>query len=355
MQNETGANDGLDLKVQPIPAASRKNLDGSPPHILSHPDWFIWCSSVLKEPDGSYHMFSVRWPKWIGFYAWLTHSEVVHAVAEKPEGPYSDVGVAIPPVGEGRGDWFTAHNAKIKFFDGRYYLYFIQTRGDSFADDPEGLRLEMAQTGGSHELWKAEARPNQRTFVAVADSIDGPWKVHPDPIVQPAKTITTITVNPAVCRGPNGTYFMIVKGDKPNATGFIRNQALATAGSPVGPWTIHDEPVIDYIDTEDVSMWYDQTRNRFYAVFHVPATHAPPVGFIGMITSSDGIHWEKASRYCLLEKRIPLDDGTLWTPGRMERPFVLTNDRGQPEMLYVACKEGNSTCVVALALDAGAS
>ena len=336
--------DDLRMRIIPLPASSRPSLEDmrSRPHILVEPDGFVWCPSVLQGDDGTYHMFYSRWPRAIGFDAWLTHSEIVHAVADRPEGPYRMRAVALTPAGPDRGDWFTAHNPKIKKFEGRYYLYFIQTRGDSFRGEGERKRVEMARAGGHHPLWRTEARPNQRVFVASSDSLDGPWTVSSEPIVEPSRSITTLAVNPAICRGPEGSYFMIVKGDRPGGTG-QRNQAIATAPRPEGPWKIRDQPVIGDLDTEDISMWYDSVRQRFYAVFHAHA-------FIGMMTSTDGLAWEKAAQYRLTPRVIPFDDGTSWTPDRMERPFVLTDGRGTPRMLYVACKKGRMTANIALAL-----
>lgn len=137
---------------------------------------------------------------------------------------------------------------------------------------------------------------------------------------------------------------MIVKGDKPGETRFIRNQALATAPAPEGPWTIQDKPVIDYLDTEDAALWYDKTRRRFFAVFHAHT-------FIGMITSDNGYDWRKAEQFELTPKRVAFDNGTAWEPERMERPFVLTDQAGNPRMLYVACKKGDHSYNIALPLD----
>ena len=50
--------------------------------------YYNWCNSIIKDDDGTYHLFYSRWPKSIGFYSWLTHSEIAHATASKPEGPY---------------------------------------------------------------------------------------------------------------------------------------------------------------------------------------------------------------------------------------------------------------------------
>lgn len=339
------AEDDLQLEVLPLPAESKAALSDlqSRPYIANSEDWFLWCPSVIRMPDGKYHLFHSRWPKRIGFLSWLTHSEIVHAVSDQPQGPYQELEVAIPASGTDRDGWFTAHNPKIKRFEDRFYIYFIQTRGDSFEQDAEKKRLAMARAGYRHHLWKTEARPNQRIFFAESDSLDGPWNISDGPIIEPAKTITTLTVNPAVCRRPDGSYLMIVKGDKPNVKGFIRNQALATAPDPQGPWSIRDEPVIDYLDTEDCSVWYDQTRERYYAAFHAH-------GFIGMITSKDGLNWQKASQYKLTPKRIVFDDGSVWRPKRMERPFVLTDESGVPQFLFVACRKGGMSAIIALPL-----
>lgn len=340
------APDTLRLNIGPLPAESKATFEDlqSRPYITAYRESYTWCPSVHKGADGKYHMFHTRWPKSIGFLSWLTHSEIVHAIADQPEGPFAEVAVAIPPTGEDRGGWFTAHNSKIKRFGDTYYLFFCQTRGDSFVEDGEAKRVQMAKTGYRHPLWVKEARPNQRTFVASSKSLDGPWRISKEPIIHPAKTITTLTVNPAVCQGPDETYFMIIKGDKPGGRG-ARNQALATAPNPEGPWTIQHQPVIDNLDTEDTSMWYDQTRKRFYAVFHAHT-------FIGMMTSMDGLNWEKAAQYKLSPKRIPFDDGTTWEPQRMERPFVLTDGLGRPQLLFVACKKGNTAVNIALPLSA---
>ena len=52
------------------------------------PDYWVWGSSVTKGEDGKYHMFASRWLKRLGFGKWVTNSEVVHAVADTPAGPY---------------------------------------------------------------------------------------------------------------------------------------------------------------------------------------------------------------------------------------------------------------------------
>jgi len=140
---------------------------------------------------------------------------------------------------------------------------------------------------------------------------------------------------------------MIVKGDKPGTTQFIRNQAVATSPKPEGPWTIADKPAIDYLDTEDVSLWYDARRGRYYAVFH---TGKGSIGFIGLITSEDGLNWSKAAQFNLTPKLIRFDDGTSFKPTMMERPYVLRGEDGEPTHLLVGVGRPGGTSIVILPL-----
>lgn len=302
-------------------------------NIFKTEDYFNWGGSILKGPDGKFHLFYSRWSKEHSFFGWLTNSEIAHAVADHPAGPWQYQATALVGAGKGNWDAITAHNPKIKFFDGKYYLYYISTNLGN--EDYDGARLaEISKVGYSHPDWKT-LRTNQRTGVAVANSLDGPWKRLEHPLIEPSGPITTLTVNPAIDRGADGRYYLIVKGDKPNETRFIRNQAIAVSDSPTGPFEMQEQPVIDYLDTEDVSMWYDAERKQFYGVFHAHT-------FIGMINSPDGIHWKKATEYALTPKQILLANGDTLLPDRMERPFVY-QEHGMPQVLSVAVKKGNDS------------
>ena len=319
--------------VEPLPASSYGAIESMLPkeNIFGDSKWFNWGASVITGDDGKYHMFYSRWPRKYSFYSWLTHSEIAHAVADKPQGPYKYVETAITCKGDSNWDKFTAHNPKIKKFNGKYYLYYIGT----YAELSEEELIETAKTGYSHKNWKP-LRENQRTGVAVSDSLSGPWKRSKKPIIEPAGPITTLTVNPAVTQGPDGTYFMIIKGDKPGTTKFVRNQALATSDKPDGPFKIHPKPVIDTFDTEDASMWYDKNNKKFYAVYHAH-TH------IGLIESADGYNWKKATPNILANKTILFTDGKTFKPDRMERPFVMLDENGIPSFLFVSAKKGSNT------------
>ena len=313
-------------------------------NIFKTEGYYNWGTSIIKGKDGKYHLFYSRWKKEYGFYGWLTHSEVAHAISKSPSGPWKYVGTALKGAHNNRWDAITAHNPKIKYFDGKYYLYYIATNlGDKSFTEEE--LIETARVGYSHPNWKI-LRPNQRTGVAVSNSINGPWERMDNPLIEPSGPITTLTVNPAIDKGKDGNYYLIVKGDKPNETRFIRNQAVAISKSPLGPFKIQERPVIDYIDTEDMSVWYDDNRQRFYGVFHAQ-------GFIGMVTSEDGINWEKSNEYVLMPKQVKMADGSILVPDRLERPFIY-HENGEPKVLSLAVKKGDASYSIFIPIEKAA-
>ena len=305
-------------------------------NIFKTEEYYNWCSSILKGDDGKYHLFYSRWNKKYKFTGWLTHSEVAHAVSDNPAGPWKYKETVLKGRGPGHWDAITVHNPKIKFFEGKYYLYYCSTNlgGNDYT---EKELIETAHTGYSHPNWKI-LRPNQRTGVAIAESLEGPWKRMDHPLIEPSGPITTLTVNPAIDRGKDGRYYLVVKGDKPNETKFIRNQAVAISNSPDGPFKMQSKPVIDYLDTEDMSIWYDKKRDYFYGVFHAHT-------FIGMVSSHDGINWQKAAEYRVMPKLLRLKNGSEIKPDRLERPFVYAED-GDPAVISLAVKKGDESYIV---------
>ena len=302
-------------------------------NIFKTKSYYNWGSSIIKDKRGKYHLFYSRWKKEYGFLGWLTHSEIAHATSISPLGPWKFKETVIK--GREVDNWnaITAHNPKIKYFNDKYYLYYISTHMGDISITNEEL-IATAHTGYSHKNWKI-LRENQRTFVAVSSSLKGPWVRTDSTLIEPSGPITTLTVNPAVTKGKDAKYYLVVKGDKPNEERFIRNQAVAISDRPDGPFEMQQKPVIDYLDTEDMSIWFDTSRDRFYGVFH---TH----GFIGMVTSEDGVIWKQANEYVLMSKEIMMKDGSTLIPDRLERPFIYS-ENGKPKVLSLAAKKGDDS------------
>jgi len=303
--------------------------------------YYNWGGSIIKGDDGNYHLFYSRWKREYTFAGWLTFSEIAHAVSNKPTGPWRYHETVLQGSGKGNWDEITAHNPKIKYFEGKYYLYYIAT---NFAGKDYTNQTLMATNGKSlADENRRLLRENQRTGVAISNSLHGPWRRLDHPIIEPSGPIVTLTVNPAITKGTDNHYYLIVKGDKPNETKFIRNQSIAIATTPIGPFKMQPNPVIGNLDTEDVSMWYDEKQSKFYAVFHAHT-------FIGLMTSTDGLNWEKAKHYNITNKKVLLEDSTFLSPDRMERPFVYV-ENGRPMVLCLAVKKGDDSYTISIPLE----
>ncbi|MBI0397647.1 glycoside hydrolase family protein [Cyclobacterium marinum] len=297
--------------------------------------FYNWGGSIIKGEDGLYHLFYSRWQ--MDFSAWLTFSEIAHATSSSSNGPWEYRETVLKGRGKGYWDAITAHNPKIKYFDGKYYLYYIATNlGEMEYSDNDLIATHGKSLDQS--LIRKTLRENQRTGVAVSSSLDGPWERLDQPIIQPSGPITTLTVNPAIAKGKDNHFYLIVKGDKPDEERFIRNQAIAISDSPVGPFQMQPNPVIDYQDTEDMSLYYDSENQKFYGVFHAHE-------YIGLVYSNDGINWKKPSNFKVFNKEIPLANGDLIRPDRMERPFVYF-ENNQPKTLCLAVKKGEQSYTV---------
>lgn len=321
--------DDLDLSKMIQPADSS--------FFVKDVEYYNWCNSVIKGEDGLYHLFFSRWPKKIGFYSWLTHSEIAHATAINPYGPYKNAKTILKSRSN-NWDKITMHNVQVNKFGDKYYMYYISTNSDTVKLNDDDLQ-EIGSTGYSHRYWSL-LRSNQRTGVAVATDLNGCWKRMDSCLIQPSKPIYTVAVNPSVCKGKDGRYYMIIKGDNSTSSNRHLIQAVGISDNPLGPFILEKEPAFSDIPTEDVCIWFDKERNRFYAIFH-----AHGGDFIGLITSENGINWKKANNYIVCKKEVPLNDGTVLKVDRMERPYIYLED-GKPKMLSFGVKKGNDAFIV---------
>lgn len=306
-------------------------------NIFRDSTFYHWCSSVIKGEDGKYHLFYSRWKRTYTFYAWLTHSTIAHAVADHPAGPYHYQNTVLDFEKDvyRKGDMITAHNPKIKYFEGKYYLYFCSTSLDRDISNEE--LIETARGGYSHKNWQP-LRVNQRTFVASSESLNGEFSIDEKPLLEPDGPIETLVVNPAIVQGVDKRYYLIVKGDKPGSTKFERNQAVAVSNYPDRGFVLQDKPVIQDWDTEDMSLWCDQKNSVYYACFHAHT-------YIGMMVSSNGLDWKKALDFKIMKKEIPLYGGGCILPDRMERPFVFFENNA-PKVLSLAVKKADDAYIV---------
>lgn len=147
--------------VQPMPLEN----------VMYDSTWNIWCGSVVEGYDGKYHLYYSRWPRESGHESWISHSEIAYAVADKPEGPYRPVNVALGYVDSIRWDGAMAHNPYIIKYDGKYYLYYIGTKGRKLASSerlqPYGTewwtRRNTQRIGVAEPCWSLETTASTDT------------------------------------------------------------------------------------------------------------------------------------------------------------------------------------------------
>ena len=135
----------LVLAAVPAPAA-----DGFPPMGIAPraggfrmDGYWVWCGSVIKDDDGTYHMFASRWPKDITFHpGWMTSSEIVRATATRPEGPYTFQEVVLPARGAQYWDGRSTHNPAITRYKDTYLLYYMGST-HPLDDPPRGTLFPL--------------------------------------------------------------------------------------------------------------------------------------------------------------------------------------------------------------------
>jgi hypothetical protein len=130
--------------------------------ILELEGYYVWCNAPIEGPDGKTHVFFSRWPAEKRMGGWINASEIAHAVADQPEGPYAVRGTVFAPRGPGHWDGTTCHNPHIRKIGDGYALFY------------------MGNSNGKTDT--------KRIGVARADSLDGPWHRPDAPLLEPGPT-----------------------------------------------------------------------------------------------------------------------------------------------------------------------
>jgi predicted GH43/DUF377 family glycosyl hydrolase len=309
--------------IQPAPASAK----------FEDPGYIVWCGSAVKDDAGKYHLFYSRWPEKLGHYAWVTHSEVAHAVSDSPLGPYKFADVSLPVRGKEFWDGLCTHNPTILKFGSKYYLYYMGNTGDGVA---------MRTLNWTH-------RNNQRIGVAVADNPAGPWKRMDQPLIAPTPGFhdALCLANPTVTKRPQGDYLMVYKavadkGRRPFGGPVVH--VVATSDSPTGPFKKHPNPVFtkegDTFAAEDPYIW--RGPDRYWAIvkdFKGGFTQSGPS--LALFESADGIDWKVSAHALVSTLSLKWTDGTTLKLCKLERPQILL-ENGEPVVLScAAAPDGN--------------
>ena len=304
--------------------------------------YYVWDCSVIRS-GGKYHMFSSRWKKEYGFgWNWLFNSEIVHSVADQPEGPYVFQNVVLPRRGREYFDGMSTHNTCIKEYNGKFYLYYMGTTyGGEIPTKAEDIPTVYAE-----ETWN-----RKRIGLAVAEDINGEFVRRDTPLLLPRDCSfwdCTITTNPSVAIMPNGKTYMIYKSR--SAYGKPLKLGIAVADSPDGEFTrLSDQPILDFADEnmhiEDPFIWYDEKKGKFCLITKDDVKN----GAYG-ITGEWGSGFYAESENCqdfvigenpkVYSRTVEWADGRVTTQGNLERPSVLFDENGEPTHIFCASGDG---------------
>ncbi len=311
--------------LRPVPATGR----------FSDPDHHIWCGSMVEDGAGKWHLFYSRWPRSLGFQAWVSHSEIARAESDSPWGPFQPIDIALPARGRSFWDALCTHNPTVHRFGNQFYLYYMGNTGDGIVDP--GLNW-------SH-------RNNQRIGVAVASKPEGPWERRAKPLIAPTPGFADALClsNPSVTRSLDGNYLMVYKaiGDNHELPfGGPVVHVVATSTAPTGPFVKQDRPV--FLKTgvafaaEDPFIWTQ--AGAYWAIVKDMDGHFTGSGrSLALFTSTDGFDWQTAPHSLVAPTQITWENGMIQSLAALERPH-LAFDSGSPIALLCAAqtREGDT-------------
>ncbi|WOO43700.1 glycoside hydrolase family protein [Rubellicoccus peritrichatus] len=290
------------------------------------PGWFVWCGSMVRDPEGLYHLFLCRWPEETNHDGWINRSEVIRAEASSLEEPFTFKEVVMT---RREGDFWDAdnvHNVCVQEYDGRYYMYYTGNCGNG-------------------DYWSH--RNNQRIGVAVADNVRGPWIRPSQPLLKPrpGQWDGLMHANPVTTRMPDGRYLLMFKGVAEGAEiqGSNVRHGVAFSDTPVGPFEIHPDIVFDLegvrFPYEDPGLWVE--NDVIYCLLKTMDGRYSPTGDMGILLfrSVDGINWEPAEPHFVIDRKIQMEDGSQLEFERLERPQIFI-DHDQKRYLLAAVQPG---------------
>ncbi|TRX52227.1 glycosyl hydrolase family 43 [Fulvivirga sp. M361] len=280
----------------------------------------VWGCAPIYDDEGKVHVFFSRWPH---EGHWLKNSEIAHAVADHPEGPYQVTSTVLKGRGTNYWDAHSIHNPSVYRVDDKYVLLYIgndTTKRDTWRD-----RASEANT--------------QRVGMAIADTPYGPWRRSEQPVIDvSADTMAWdgyCTVNPAFVKHPDGDYWIYYRAwDRRNDD--RRKTGVAMAKKLEGPYVKYDRnPVIDFPErggqTEDPYFFY--YNGKFHCLIRDMGNYDWLSGLY--LESEDGLRWGEYQRgHYTGAHYFKVPEGS-----RYERVQVLFKE-GRPEYLFNSIEHG---------------
>ncbi|KAJ9459687.1 hypothetical protein DIPPA_16830 [Diplonema papillatum] len=315
-----------------------------------------WGGSVLRDENGTYHMYSSVMALECGINYWEPNSMVVHATAQAPAGPYVQKSTIELP--------FAHEPNVVRGPNGEYVIYMLLRNPNGFilynctgpniteaTGDGEGVSYGRGATTGD-----CPVPPARSTYMVWSDYPDGPWS---DPVLVlkpwngsmwnncPAE----IDTNLAMAIRADGSAVGIWRKCTNNATGpceagcctFPR---MLTASNWKDPTTYEANsdtvlfPDMKPFGAEDPFVWLDETDpNGIHVIFHDEqgATRSSANG-THAYSPDNGATWVYGSNLAY-NNSVETVGGTTMLYARREHPHLVFNEHGQPVVITNGVQE----------------
>eukprot|EP00929_Paragymnodinium_shiwhaense_P105247 TRINITY_DN70176_c0_g1_i1.p1 TRINITY_DN70176_c0_g1~~TRINITY_DN70176_c0_g1_i1.p1 ORF type:complete len:478 (-),score=33.78 TRINITY_DN70176_c0_g1_i1:145-1578(-) len=353
--------------------------------------WSSWGGSVIKSrEDGKWHMFAAQMAKHCSLDAWGSNSEIVHAEADDPEGPFVYKEAVITAF---------AHNPTVARdpVSGAYVLYMIGKGGrapgqikdctagggEVYADSAEPVNNGFLRGGG---LRQDSSNFTASIYASWAPSVHGPWSVpaavvfddvseklghgrsNPSPVFEEDGSVLLAFVSSPEKKNIFGLYeeypgvarsTVSMERDASSSPRLRKNPEDGPSPAWLGPFRLlnQKEPVMPPHlwcpagTGEDPFLWRDARRGALKMLVHGMC----PTGMLQAhyaYSTDDGASWTTATGQTYSysveftdkggsahqDQERPWQDHHLFS--RMERPHLAFNDKGEPVVLYTGVCSG---------------
>ena len=315
----------------------------------SHSNWSSWGAQVIRV-DSKYHMYTARMANRCGLNSWWCNSEIVHAEADQPDGPFFTIDdpIVLP----------FAHNPAVAVAsDGTIVIFHIgsgttptEKQGNCSSGISNANKTETKEwCGAQMESPPPLAAPPQmgtkwstpNIVYSASGNPRGPWTLLKGNSSWGAD-------NPAPIFLPNGTALLYAKFRcnetiNPGAKAACYQYGLLRSNEGWrGEWRF-----VRMLEVfgEDVTAWQDQ-RGNFHMILQggpYSGTSSPKLssckGHFHLADSSDGLEWTMRCDVAILPSAqsvvaIPLSNGSVVKLRRRERQFVFLGPDRAPLWWY---------------------
>lgn len=327
------------------------------------PGHFVWGASVIQGDGGRYYMVYSAVPtgKYSFDPAWVLGSKMGLAVSDRPDGGFRHLGFFLNQDGfrpdQSAWDAQTVMNPHLRKFGDKYYLYYVG--GVDLGNDrvrsadgtlplrarvQQSLRIGVIEFDSFNDLLAGKFERSNVPLLAPRTRVKPGDIVDPSPEGTQPMPDNIIVVNPAVVYRPSdGKYLLYFKGNVYDPT-WRGVHGVAISDSPAGPFVPLDLEVLTIkggdkrLSAEDPYVWYCDRDKQFYAIFKDftgAFTRGEPC--LAVMQSRDGIEWELPEQSLFMKKQVVLPSGEILKVARLERPQLLVDGQGVPQVLYSAC------------------